>query len=148
MAGRMQQAAFELARFHLVLLAHELIDHRDPDFRVPNPVPEFRGEIPLDFLATQAPNPFQQRADFELSALLGKQRAPRGHVVARIALAHGHLVGALVCARRGHRQLVADGPETQETDAELALDPQALAIGFQASLDRIANMGRHILEVR
>ena len=43
---------------------------------------------------------------------------------------------------------VADRPEAQETNAKLALQPGAVAVGFQAPFDRIADVRRHVLEVR
>ena len=52
---------------------------------------------------------------------------------------HRHLPGALIGARRGHRQLLADGPETEQADAELALQPDSV-VGLQATLDRVADV--------
>ena len=54
--------------------------------------------------------------------LLGKQDAPRTHVIARIALAHGHLVGALVrCRWRSSSSVSPTVQKTEQSDAELSL---------------------------
>src|SRR3954462_14049771 len=64
----MQQSSFKLPRFDFILLACELIDHRHADLRVADPVPQLRGQIPLDFLPAQGSNSLEQRTDFELRA--------------------------------------------------------------------------------
>ena len=94
-----------------------------------------------------APRAVKQRADLELSAALGKEDSPLRQLIAGVALAHRHLVGALVRARRCHRQRVADGPEAQKANSELSLQAIAQALGLQAPLDGVADMRRDVLEV-
>src|SRR6266478_1077762 len=58
-----------------------------------------------------------------------------------------HLVGASVLTGRGQQKLLAQRPEAQQADAELALQsPHALR--FQASLDRVAHVRGDIVEIR
>ena len=45
-----KQPSLELPRLDLVLLARELVDHRDAHAGVTDPVTQLRGEIPLDLL--------------------------------------------------------------------------------------------------
>ena len=59
----MQQSPLELPRFDLVLLARELVDDCHARIRVADPVPQFRGQIPLDFLPAQGANALEQRTD-------------------------------------------------------------------------------------
>ena len=58
-----------------------------------------------------------------------------------------HLVGASIVACTGQQQVFAQRPETQQTDAELALQP-SLSVRLQVSLDRIANVRGHVMKVR
>jgi hypothetical protein len=64
----MQQTSFKLPRFDFILLARELIDHRHSDHRAADPVPQLRGQIPLDLFAAQGPDSLKQRTDFEFRA--------------------------------------------------------------------------------
>jgi hypothetical protein len=57
------------------------------------------------------------------------------------------LVRALVGPGRDHRQRVADCPERQQPDAELALQTLSASLRLQPPLDRIADVGGHVLEV-
>ena len=66
--------------------------------------------------------------------------------VARVALAHDHLVGALVGAGRGHGELVAHRPEAEQADAEFALQAGA-PVGLQPPLDRVADVGGDVAEI-
>jgi hypothetical protein len=66
---------------------------------------------------------------------------------ARVALAHRHLICALIRARREHRQIFADRPKAQEPDAEFALQFGAAAIGLEPPLDRVADVRGDVLEV-
>src|SRR5260370_31743771 len=117
----MQQPTLVYARLDLVLLARELVDDSHANLRASDPVTQFRGQIPLDLLAGEYPDPLKQGADAKFRAAFGEQDAPGAHRVARVALAHRHLVRALVGAGRDHRELVADRPEGQQPDAELSL---------------------------
>ena len=58
-----------------------------------------------------------------------------------------HLVGLAIRPGRSEHQLLAHCPKAQQTDAKFPLNPCG-AFGFQATLDRIADMGGHILKVR
>ena len=100
-----QQSTLELPRFDFVLLARELVDHRYASLRVADPVPQLRGQIPLDLLAAQACG-FPRAAGLILSSVpFSANNTRRGlHLVPRIPLAHRHLVGALIGAGRGHGQ--------------------------------------------
>src|SRR5207237_4756594 len=91
-----KQPSRELPRLDLVLLARELVDHRDAHAGVTDPVTELRGEIPLDLLPAQGADPLEERAHLELGAPLGEERPPRAHRVTRLALAHDHLVGPVI----------------------------------------------------
>lgn len=65
-----------------------------------------------------------------------------------VALAHRHLVRALVGADRRHCQCVADGPSAQEADSELALQITAKHLSFQLPIDRGVDMRRNVVDVR
>ena len=69
------------------------------------------------------------------------------NAIARVALPKVHLPGAAVVGRRSQKKVLTKRPETQQTDTKLALQsPRALR--FQLSLYGIADVGRHIVEVR
>ena len=68
----MQQSALKLSRLHFILLARQLIDHRDPRLRVADPVPQLGGQVPLDLLPAQGPDALEQGADLQLRAFLRK----------------------------------------------------------------------------
>src|SRR4051812_12252299 len=118
----MQQPTLVGARLHLILLARELVDYCDANLGASNAVTQFRGQIPLDLLARQYPDPLEQRADAKLRAGFGESDVPRAHSVARVAFAHRHLIRALVATSRDHREPVADGPEGQQADTKLSLE--------------------------
>lgn len=58
------------------------------------------------------------------------------------------MIRALIGTGGDHRQAVPDRPEAQETDTELPLQSCAVAVRFEMPLDRIANVGSDVLEVR
>ena len=67
--------------------------------------------------------------------------------VALAATMHGHLVHRAIRRRRTELEVLADCPEAQQADAELALDALS-SIPLQAFLDRVADVRRHVAEVR
>ena len=144
----MQQPSLVGARLDLVLLARKLVDHRHANLGVADSVAQLRGQIPLDLLAGKGTDSLQQGADAKLRAAFGEQDPSRAHRVPRVALAHRHLVGTLVASGRDHRKLVADRPERQQSDPELALYAVCRPFCLQSPLDRIADMRRNVLEVR
>src|SRR5215470_18348600 len=95
-----KQAALELPRLDLVLLARQSIDDRYANSAAANSIAQLGCQVPLDFLAGQSANAVQERTDLDLRALLAKKRAPRPHRVARIAFAHDHLIGPIIDASR------------------------------------------------
>src|SRR5215469_12326322 len=117
----MEQAAFELPRLDLVLLASKFVDYRDTNLGSTDPVTQLRGQIPLDLLATQAADAVEQGTNLEFGARLDKEDASRIHGVARIALAHNHLVDPLIGTAGSHCKRVANGPKAQQTDAKFPL---------------------------
>src|SRR5213079_2188132 len=144
----MQQPSLVGARLDLVLLTRKLVDHRHANLGVADSVAQLRGQIPLDLLAGKGTDSLQQGADAKLRAALGEQDPSRAHRVPRVALAHRHLVGTLIASGRDHRKLVADRPERQQSDPELALYAVCRPFCLQSPLDRIADMRRNVLEVR
>ena len=77
---------------------------------------------------------------------MGEQDPATGELVTLIAFQHLHLVRVAVrTARREHKPL-ADRPETQQADAELALNV-AGALALEGALDRVADMGGDVVEV-
>src|SRR5580700_10136854 len=143
----MEQSSFELPRLDLELFARKLVDHRYTNLSSTDPVAQLRGQIPLDLLAAQATDALEQGTDLELGARLGKEHASRVHGVARIPFAHNHLIDPLIGTARSHRERIAHGPKAQQTDAKFPLQTPS-AICLQASLDRVADMSRDVLEVR
>src|SRR5215471_9361366 len=109
----MEQAAFELPRLDLVLLARKFIDYRDTNLGSTDPVAQLRGQIPLDLLSAQAADAVEQGTDLEFGARLDKEHASRVHPVARIALAHNHLIEPPIGTARSHRERIAHGPKAQ-----------------------------------
>ena len=144
----MQESALERSRLDFVLLSAELVEDKHAHLRGTQPVAQFRGEKPLDLLAAQAADALEQGADPELGAAFREEHAALRHLVARVALAHRHLIGALVGAGGRHRQGFADGPEAQETNAKLALHATAPAFRLQVAFDRVADVRGDVLEVR
>src|SRR2546430_8260702 len=118
----MQQSPLVGARLDLVLLARKLVDDRHANLGVADPVAQLRGQIPLDLLAGKCTDSLQQRADAKLGAAFGEQDPSRAYRVTRVTLTHRHLVGTLVAAGGDHRKRVADRPERQQSDPELALN--------------------------
>src|ERR1700730_2657401 len=144
----MEQAAFELPRLDLVLLWRKFIDDRYTNLGSTDPVAQLRGQIPLDLLAAQATDAVELGADLELGAWVGKEHASRAHGVARIPFVHNHLIEALIGTARSHREPLAHGPKAQQSDAKFPLQTASRAVCLQASLDRVADMSRDVLEVR
>src|SRR5881296_853399 len=58
-----------------------------------------------------------------------------------------HPVTSAVAPRRSQYQLLAHGPEAQQTNAELALEPGS-ALSLETLLHRVANVRGDIFEVR
>src|SRR4029077_15982167 len=138
----------ELPRLDLVLLARKSVDHRYTNLGGTDPVAQLRGQIPLDLLAAQATDAVEQGADLECGAWLGKEHASRVHGVARLSFVHDHLIDALIVPARRHREPLAHGPEAQQSDAKFPLQAASGTVCLQASLDRVADMSRDVLEVR
>src|SRR3972149_1909109 len=115
-----EELAGELARHDDELLARVPVDHADVHARSTDALAQLRGEIPLDLLARELPDARQEWAHLEPRAGLLQERVAHQTPVARIPLAHLHLGGAPAGARRGHRELLADGPEREQPDPELA----------------------------
>src|SRR5260221_14559475 len=122
----MQELALVLARFDQVLLAREPIDNLDPDPGLAYPIAQLGSEVPLDLLAREPSHSLEERGDVDFGTAVGDQGPLRRDRVARIPLAHHHLIGAQICARAGHDKCFADRPEAEQPDAELALLPTAL----------------------
>ncbi len=116
-----EQAAFELSRLDLVLLARKFIDHRYTNLRIANTVAQLGGQIPLDFLAAQSADALEQGPDLEFGAPLSKEHSSKLHDVAGIPFAHNHLINPLIGTGGSHRESVAHGPEAQKTDAKFPL---------------------------
>ncbi len=110
-------------------------------------VAQFRCQIPIELLAAELANARQQRPDVEGGASFRHQRAPRPDRVALVAPAHRHLVQSAVGCRGAELQVLAERPEAQKANAELPLDALG-AVLLQPLLDRIADVGGHIAEVR
>src|SRR5215471_9914488 len=119
----MQELALILARLDQILLAREPIDDSDPDSGLADSVAQLRGEVPLNLLARESSHSLEERSDMDLGAVVGDQGPLGRHRVARISLAHDHLIGALIRTRAGHGKRFADRPEAEQPDAELALNP-------------------------
>src|SRR5215469_378780 len=134
----MQELALVLARLDQILLAREPIDDSDLDPGLADPVAQLRGEVPLNLFAREPAHSLQKRGDMDLGAAVGDQGPPLRHRVARISLAHDHLIGALIRARAGHGKRLADRPEAEQPNAELALDPVGAAL-LETALDRVAD---------
>ena len=58
-----------------------------------------------------------------------------------------HLVSASIVPGRSQQKIFAQRPETQQTDSEFALQPTR-ALRFQAPLDGVADVRRHIMKIR
>ena len=129
----MEQSPLELTRLDLVLLARELVDDGDPRLRVTDPVAQLGGQYHWIFSPLRVRMPSSSGTDSKLRALLGEEHASRVYLVARIPLAHRHLVGLLIGASRGHGQGVAHRPEAQEADSELALQACAMPSAFSVA---------------
>jgi hypothetical protein len=89
----------------------------------------------------------EQRRDADLGAALAEQAPPRRDRIAGITLAQEHLVRPLVGPRRGHHQLLADGPEAEQADAEFTLQAGG-SRGLHSPFHGIADVCRHVAEVR
>ncbi len=109
----MQEPTIELSRLDLELFARQLIDDADAHSGAPHTIAQLRGQIPLDLLAAQCTNAFEERRDANLRPAFGEQHTPGANPVAGDYLVHGHLVGALITAGRGHDEPLANCPEAQ-----------------------------------
>src|SRR5215470_15980327 len=117
----MEEPAFELAGFDLEFLAGGAVDNFDLDAGLADAIAEFRGEVPLEFFATELFDAGEQWANGEFGAAIGKEDALLAHLVFGITLAHLHLVSAAVFAGGREEEFFADSPKAQEADAEFAL---------------------------
>lgn len=86
----------------------------------------------------------EQRLDDNFGAFFRKEPPAVGDGVARVAFAHPHFQGAAIGSGAGECELLAEGPEAQQPDAELPLDAVSF---FQVTLQGIANMSGHVGEV-
>ena len=94
----MQQPPGELARLHGELLARGAVHDPHPHTRLADALAQLGRQVPLDLLARKLADAGQQGPDLQARAGLGVEDAPADHRVARIPLAHAHLVGAPVGA--------------------------------------------------
>src|SRR5439155_23941492 len=131
-----QQTTFELAWLDLEFRARRSIDDADRRAGVTNAVAQLGGEIPLNFFAAEILDAWQDALDEHVRTRFGEQCRPVRDAIARVTLAQMHLVGASIVACTGQQQVFAQRPETQQTDAELALQP-SLSVRLHVSLDRI-----------
>jgi hypothetical protein len=141
-----EQAARELARFDRVLLAREPVLDRDPHSRRPDAVAQFRGEVVLDFFAGERADARQERLDDELGARVGEEGPARADGVPGFLFFHFHLVDDVVAAGGTHGEVLSHGPETEEADAEFALDALH-PLAFEPLFHRVADVGGHVLEI-
>src|SRR6185437_5372544 len=146
-AGKlMQKATLELARLDLELRSRGSIDDADRHARMADPVAQLGREVPLDLLTAEILDARQDPLDQYFRARLGTERGPRRDPITRDALAQMHLPGAPVVRGGGQQQLFANRPETQQADAEFALQ-SGRAVRLQLPLDRIADMCGHVLKI-
>src|SRR5438128_11949975 len=129
-----EQAAFELSRLDLVLLARKFIDHRYTNLRIANTIAQLRGQIPLDLLAAQSADALEQGPDLEFGAPLGKEHPSKLYDVARIPFTHNHLIDSLIGTGRSDRERVAHGPEAQKTDTKSPCTPSPAPSAFKRRL--------------
>jgi hypothetical protein len=135
-----------LSGFDPKFLAGGAVDDFDLDAGLADAIAEFGGEIPLEFFATELFDAGKQGANREFGAAIGKEDAFLAHLVFRVAFAHLHLVGAAVFAGGREEQFFADGPKTEEADAEFALHALR-AVALELAFDRIADVGCYVLEI-
>jgi len=149
MDGRqlVQQPAFVLPWFDGILFSRQPVDNRDFCTRLPNPIPQFRRQIPLDLLARQGSYALQQRRNSDFCSTFSEKCTAWRDCVTRVPFAHHHLIGAVVGTGRCHRDFVSQSPETQQPDAELTLQT-GCASGLQPLFDGIADMGGDIMKIR
>src|SRR6266498_3112062 len=98
----MQKAALILTRLDCVLLARNSIDDVDSDACLANTIAQFRREIPLDLLSRQSADSIEERRNPDLRAALAQQHPLGRNGIARITLAHHHLISALIRSGRRH----------------------------------------------
>ena len=142
-----QQSALELAGLDLVFGPRGPIDDADRYARMANAVAQLGGEVPLDLVAAEVLDARQDAPDQDLRPRFGEQRRAVRDAIARVALLQVHLKGASIRARRGQQKLFAQRPEAQQADAEFALQA-ARALHLQLALDGIADVRRHVVEIR
>ena len=143
----MQQSSFVLPRLHCILLASDLVDHRNTHAGVADTVAQLRREVPLDLLSRERTNSFEQPRYSQLSSGLSKKRAFGFDRVARVAFSHDHLPGTIVCPGRGQRQFLSQRPKGKQADAKLTLKSGG-AFHLEPSLHGVANMCGDIAKVR
>src|SRR5437868_8295588 len=142
-----EQSPLELPRLDLEFGPRGAIDNADRHAGMTDAIAQLRGKVPLDLLAAEVLDPRQDASYQNVCARLREERGPVRDAIARVSLGEMHLPGAAIVAGRGEQQILPERPEAQQADAELALQsPRAL--GFQLSLDGVADVGRHIVKVR
>jgi len=142
----MQQTPLVLTRLDRILLARQPVEDGDAHAGLPDAVAQLGGEIPLDLFSREGADAVEQTRDANFRARLGKERASGRDGIARIASAHDHLIGMVVGADRGHRELFAHGPKAQETDAEFPLQT-GRSVRLHPALDRIADVSGDVTKV-
>ena len=93
-------------------------------------------------------NSLEQRADLEFGALLGEQHPPRTHrrnADRPCSSSSDRRAGR--CRWRSSSSVSPTVQKLKQTNTELPLQAGAVAVGFQASLDRVADVGGDVLEV-
>ena len=102
----------------------------------------------MELFSAELPDSLEKRIHDQLRSVGAEQcSAGTAHLVPLFVSFHGHLAERSVLARRGQRERLAERPEAEQTDAELALDTLR-AVPLQLLLYRIANVGRDVPEVR
>ena len=120
---------------------------RDRHARVADAVAQLGREVPLDLLAAEVLDAGQDAPNDDFRSRLGKQCEAWRDPIARVTLAKMHLPGAAVGACGRQRQFLAQRPEAQQADPELALQASR-ALRLETPLDRIADVRRDVVEVR
>jgi hypothetical protein len=135
-----KQLTVEATRFDLEILSGGAVDDADGDAGAGDAVAELAGEVRLDLLSREAAHPRQEGLDVQGGAAAleelpgGADREVRGVLdeVQPLSLAVGRA--------GGEGELLPDGPEAQQADAELALDAVASLL-LEPALDRVADVG-------
>src|SRR5438067_939382 len=142
-----QETPLELARLDLELFASGAIDDANRSAGMADSVAQLGTKVLLDLLAAEVLDARQNAPNQNFGAALRKKRRTLRDSITGIAFAQMHLAGASIVTGGGQQQLFAERPEAQQSDAELAL--QSLrALRFQAALDGVADVCRHIVKIR